>query len=109
MAIEIIGHQSQGLALRGVVLKALGDHSDYVVRTACGAVARWELIEAHEGVVALLGERLEILCPFASLTTSQLVRMMWPIRHVGQITCAILTLQSCPAATNKSVKPAPNG
>jgi HEAT repeat protein len=40
--------------LRGVVLKALGDHSDYVVRTACEAVARWELIEAHERVVALL-------------------------------------------------------
>jgi HEAT repeat protein len=54
MAIEIIGHHSQGLALRGVVLKALGDHSDYVVRTACEAVARWELIEAHERVVALL-------------------------------------------------------
>jgi hypothetical protein len=54
MAIEIIGHHSQGLALRGAVLKALGDHSDYVVRTACEAVARWELIEAHERVVALL-------------------------------------------------------
>ena len=69
MAIEIIGHHSQGLALRGVVLKALGDHSDYVVRTACEAVARWELIEAHERVVALLAN--------ASAVTGRLLFARW--------------------------------
>jgi hypothetical protein len=54
MAVEIIGRHSQGLALRGVILKALSDQSGYVVRTACEVVARWQLIEARESVVALL-------------------------------------------------------
>jgi hypothetical protein len=42
--------------LRGVILKVLSDQSSYVVRAACEVVARWQLIEAHQRVVALLAD-----------------------------------------------------
>jgi HEAT repeats len=37
-------------------LSALGDASEYVVRTACEVVAQWEFSEAHEPVAALLAD-----------------------------------------------------
>jgi HEAT repeat protein len=40
--------------LRTLILSALRDPSEHVVRTACNVVAQWELNEAHELVVALL-------------------------------------------------------
>jgi HEAT repeat protein len=54
MAVEVIGRHSRGRELNGVVLKALQDTSGYVVRTACDVVARWNLPDAHNFVVALL-------------------------------------------------------
>jgi HEAT repeat protein len=53
-AIEAIGRHPQGRELRAIVLGALCDSSEYVVRTACEVVAQWELSEAHEPVAALL-------------------------------------------------------
>jgi HEAT repeat protein len=58
-AIEVIGRHPQGRELRAIILSALGDPSGYVVRTACEVVAQWELREAHEPVVALLGDALK--------------------------------------------------
>jgi hypothetical protein len=52
-AMEIIGRHPQGRELRTIILSALRDPSEYVVRTACEVVAQWELNEAHELVVAL--------------------------------------------------------
>lgn len=56
MAVEVIGLHPQGRELRAIILKALGDSSEYVVRTACEVVMKWKLCEAHEPVVALLGD-----------------------------------------------------
>jgi HEAT repeat protein len=53
-AIEAIGRHRRGRELRSIILSALRDPSEYVVRTACEVVARWELHEAHERVVTLL-------------------------------------------------------
>ena len=53
-AIEAIGYHPQGQQLRSIILSTLRDPSEYVVRTSCEVVARWELLEAHELVVALL-------------------------------------------------------
>jgi HEAT repeat protein len=54
MAIEAIGSHRQGRELCSIILRALGDPSEYIVRTACDVVARWELQQAHDLVVALL-------------------------------------------------------
>jgi hypothetical protein len=53
-AIETIGNHPQGRDLRAIILAALRDPSDYVMRTACDVVARWQLNEAHELVLTLL-------------------------------------------------------
>lgn len=53
-AIEVIGKHPRGRALRNLILSALRDQSEYVVRTACDVVAKWELTEAHDLVVDLL-------------------------------------------------------
>ncbi|WP_410052610.1 HEAT repeat domain-containing protein [Bradyrhizobium sp. SZCCHNRI3052] len=53
-AIDAIGRHPHGRELRSIILRALRDPSEYVVRTACEVVAQWELQEAHELVVALL-------------------------------------------------------
>jgi HEAT repeat protein len=53
-AIETIGRHPKGRQLETTILKALGDPSEYVVRTACEVTARLELNEAHEFVVSLL-------------------------------------------------------
>lgn len=53
-AIESIGRHQQGRRLSSIILSALHDPSEYVVRTACEVVARWELHEAHEPLVALV-------------------------------------------------------
>ena len=53
-AMEAIGRHPRGRDLRTVILKALGDPSEYVVRTACEVVAGWELAEAHDLIVLLL-------------------------------------------------------
>ena|ERR1700730_973133 len=53
-AIEAIGCHPQGRELCAVILSALGDPSEFVVRTACEVVAKWEFSEAHELMIALL-------------------------------------------------------
>jgi HEAT repeat protein len=53
-ALEAIGRHSQGRELRAIILGALSDPSEYVVRTACDIVERWELSEAHERMLPLL-------------------------------------------------------
>jgi HEAT repeat protein len=53
-AVEVIGRHPQGRELRSMILSALGDPSEYVVRAACEVVAQWEFSEAHALVVALL-------------------------------------------------------
>jgi HEAT repeat protein len=52
--MEVIGRHPRGRELHTIILSALDDPSEYVVRTACEVVAQWELNEAHELVVALL-------------------------------------------------------
>jgi len=53
-ALEVIGRHPQGRDLRSIVLRAFADSSEYVVRTACGVVEQWKLLEAHELVLSLL-------------------------------------------------------
>ena len=53
-ALEVIGYHPLGRELRAVILRALGDPSEYVVRTACKVVEDWELFEAHDLLVPLL-------------------------------------------------------
>lgn len=53
-ALEVIGRHSLGRDLQAVVLAAFGDSSEYVVRTACDIVERWQLLEAREHVLAIL-------------------------------------------------------
>jgi HEAT repeat protein len=53
-AVEAIGRHPQGRSLQPVVLKALRDPSDHVVRTACEVIAQWKLTEAHDLVLALM-------------------------------------------------------
>ena len=52
--MEVIGRHSRGRELRTVVLNGFGDPSEYVVRTVCEVVARWESSEAHDLVLPLL-------------------------------------------------------
>src|SRR3954451_24461897 len=56
MAIEVIGRHPQGSELSAIILNALGDPSEYIVRTACEVVAQWKFSEAHEPVAALLAD-----------------------------------------------------
>lgn len=56
MAIEVIGRHPQGRELHAIILNALRDPSEYVVRTACEVVAKWKLSEAHGPVVTLLSD-----------------------------------------------------
>jgi HEAT repeat protein len=53
-AVEVIGRHPQGHELRACILSALGDPSEYVVRTACEVVEHWRLLEAHDLVLLLL-------------------------------------------------------
>jgi HEAT repeat protein len=53
-AMEVIGRHPQGRELRAIILNALRDPSEYVMRAACEVVAQWRLHDAHELVVALL-------------------------------------------------------
>jgi HEAT repeat protein len=53
-AIETIGRHPGGRALHTVILAALTDPSDYVVRTACKVVEDWAWGEAHDLLMALL-------------------------------------------------------
>ncbi len=46
-AMEVIGRHPRGRTLRNIILTALRDPSEYVVRTACEVVAQWKLNEAH--------------------------------------------------------------
>lgn len=57
-AVEVIGQHPQGRELQSIILAALADTSGYVARTACHVVERWNLIEAHDSVRALLGDAL---------------------------------------------------
>ena len=53
-AIEVIGCHSHGRELCTIIMSALGDPSEYVVRAACEVVAQWKFREAHTLVAALL-------------------------------------------------------
>lgn len=53
-ALEVIGRHPQGRELRALILGALGDPSEYVTRTACEVVERWELLEARNLLLPLL-------------------------------------------------------
>jgi HEAT repeat protein len=53
-ALEVIRQHPHGLELRAVILSALGDPSEYVVRAACEVVEQWRLLEAHNLLLALL-------------------------------------------------------
>ncbi|WP_257167743.1 HEAT repeat domain-containing protein [Bradyrhizobium sp. SRS-191] len=56
-AIEIIGRHPNGQGLRDVVLTALTDTSDYVVRASCEVIKDWAWNEAHDAVARLLRTR----------------------------------------------------
>ena len=53
-AVETIGLHPRGRELGAVILSALRDPSEYVVRTACNVVEGWSLLEAHDLVLPLL-------------------------------------------------------
>jgi hypothetical protein len=54
MAVEVIGKHPQGRQLTPLILQALNDPSEYVVRTACEVAAHWVLTEARDAIVPLL-------------------------------------------------------
>lgn len=54
IAVEVIGRHPRGRELSAVILNALRDPSEYVVRTACDVVEEWSLREAHDLVLSLL-------------------------------------------------------
>jgi hypothetical protein len=53
-AVEMIGRHPRGRELGAIILSALRDPSEYVVRTACDVVEAWSLKEAHALVLPLL-------------------------------------------------------
>jgi HEAT repeat protein len=53
-AVEMIGRHPHGRKLGAIILNALRDPSEYVVRTACDVVEEWSLREAHDFVLPLL-------------------------------------------------------
>ncbi|MBR1278533.1 HEAT repeat domain-containing protein [Bradyrhizobium sp. AUGA SZCCT0283] len=53
-ALDVIRRHRHGRELSAVVLSALGDPSEYVVRTACEVVEQWRLLEAHNLLLPLL-------------------------------------------------------
>jgi len=53
-AMEMIGRHPRGRELSAIILNALRDPSEYVVRTACDVVGEWSLREAHDLVLPLL-------------------------------------------------------
>lgn len=53
-AVEMIGRHPRGRESSAIILNALCDPSQYVVRTACDVVAEWGLREAHDLVLPLL-------------------------------------------------------
>lgn len=55
-ALEVIGCHPHGRKLCTVVLNALSDPSEYVVRTACQIVEEWELPESHSLLIPLLAD-----------------------------------------------------
>ena len=54
MAVESIGRHALGRSLDKQIVASLQDTSGYVARTACDVVASWQLVEAHDAVLALL-------------------------------------------------------
>jgi HEAT repeat protein len=53
-AVEVIGRHPHGRELSAIILNALRDPSEYVVRTACDVAEEWSLKEAHDLVLPLL-------------------------------------------------------
>jgi hypothetical protein len=51
--VFIIGEHANGQTEKGVVLEALDDESELVVRTACEAIVKLRLQEANERLVSL--------------------------------------------------------
>jgi hypothetical protein len=56
--LEVIGFHARGRELQAVVLNAICDSSEYVVRTACDVVERWELRGGARLCVGAAGEAL---------------------------------------------------
>jgi HEAT repeat protein len=56
-AIEVIGNHPQVGSLHAIILRALTDPSEYVVRTACNVVAKCRIAEAHDRVSSILASR----------------------------------------------------
>jgi len=53
-AVEVIGKHKEVRSLQGVILRALIDPSEYVVRAACDVVARCKVSEAHDLILSNL-------------------------------------------------------
>jgi HEAT repeat protein len=53
-AIEVIGSHPQACMLRPLILTALTDPSEYVVRAACNVVGKCKISEAHDLVLSVL-------------------------------------------------------
>jgi HEAT repeat protein len=53
-AVEMIGRHPHGRELGAIILNALRDPSEYVVRTTCDVVEEWSLREAHDYLLPLL-------------------------------------------------------
>jgi HEAT repeat protein len=53
-AVEVVGNHLQFRSLQSVILNALTDRSEYVVRTACDVVAKCKISEAHDLILSLL-------------------------------------------------------
>lgn len=82
--LESIGLHPLGRKLTSNIVDALGDPSEYVVRTACEIVQKWELNEAHESVVALLengskATRLAAIRALGAIWTDADFSLIFPI------------------------------
>jgi HEAT repeat protein len=53
-AVEAIGNHPQARSLQAVILSALTDPSEYVVRTACEVVVKCKIFEAHDPLLSVL-------------------------------------------------------
>ncbi|WP_316237977.1 HEAT repeat domain-containing protein [Bradyrhizobium sp. SZCCHNR1015] len=53
-AVEIIGRHASGRNLNDVILRALADQSDYVVRAGCKVIEDWRWDAAHDAISNLI-------------------------------------------------------
>ena len=72
-AAESLGHHGESDVIAPTLLKMLDDESQYVIRTACSALARLGRTEAHERILRLLGS----IEPLTRSECLRALRVLW--------------------------------